>query len=147
MSRMADADAARAEADAIADELGASACTRQTAGPYAGREGLAAVRWGLRASELCRARDRAFGRLRSTDVEGFERVDAQFLARMRTLARPKPYAARINRLLKLYAGHVQASKRGDYTESNRLSERSTSLVYDLGFELGYERFCSARPAR
>jgi len=143
-SLMDQADAAREEADAIAAELGADECAKKVPGPYADRNGFAAVRWGMRASEICRARNDVFKSLRSTDTAGFERADEQFFAEMKTLARPKPYAKRINRFMRDYAGHMAALKRNDVDESNRLSGRASSLLYDLGFELAYDRFCGAR---
>lgn len=143
-SLMDQADAAREEADAIAAELGADECARKAPGPYANRNGFASVRWGMRASEICRARDDVFESLRSTDSAGFERADDRFFAEMKTLARPEPYAKRINRFMRDYGGHIAALKRNDVDESNRLRGSASSLLYDLGFELGYDRFCSAR---
>jgi hypothetical protein len=144
-ARMRKADEGRKQADAIAVDLGATSCAEQ-AGPYAGIDEVAAIRWGDRASKLCRARDRDFGRLRPTDIAAFDAVSMHWLRQMRTLASPKRYARKIERFLDLYAASVRASMRGSYEESNRLSERSSDLMYDIGFAIGFERFCSARPA-
>ena len=139
---MEQASAARADANALVGELGVTTCGDDDSGPYASTNAYAAVRWGMRASEFCRVRDTAFRKLRSTDLAGFDRVSAEFLAHMQTLAQPEPYTRRIKRLLREYAAQVDASKRGDFDTSNRLSEETTTLLYDLGFDIGYTRFCS-----
>jgi hypothetical protein len=144
LALMNQAGEATDEANELADELGVTTCGKEVSGPYASTNGYAAVRWGMRASQLCRARDRAFGRLRSTDIAGFDRVSAQFLARMRTLARPEPYAQRINRFLRDYAASLEASRQGDFETSNRLVEKSSTLLYSLGFDIGYNKFCSTQ---
>ena len=97
-------------------------------------------------SQVCRARDRAYRKLRSTDLAGFDRLSAQFLAQVQMLRAPEPYAKRIARFLKQYEQYVAASQRGDHERANQLSETSSGLVYDLGFDMGFQRFCSARPA-
>jgi hypothetical protein len=141
---MDDSEAARAEADAFAAELGANDCANEQAGPYAGRGGLAAVRWGLRVSELCRARDQAWRKLRPTDIAAFDRVSARFLAQLKTLPPPEPYRKRAAKLLKQYGEYVTSSQRGDFERANQLSESTSKLMYDLGFDIGFQRFCTAK---
>lgn len=141
---MDDSEAARAEADSLAAELGADDCAKEQAGPYAGRGGLGAVRWGLRVSELCRARTQAWRKLRPTDTAGFDRVEAQFLAQLKTLPAPEPYAKRVAKLRTQFEEFVASSQRGDYERSNQLSETTTTLMYDLGLDMGFQRFCSPK---
>lgn len=142
---MGEAEETREEADSLAGDLGATRCTEHAAGPYADVDGLAAVRWGAQASEFCRERDKAFGRLRPTDLSGFEAASTRWLRQMRLLATPKQYAREIERFLDMYAQSSQASRRGAIEEANRLVRKSTELMYDVGFTIGFDRFCSARP--
>ena len=156
---MGQSDEARAEADAIAMELGAEACAAEGPGPYATVDGLAAVRWGDRASQLCRARDRAFMSFRPTDVARYEAADRRWLRQTRALRAPEQFAPRIKRFLDKYAASVQAQKQaaaaylsGDIAageqltaKGNRLVSESTELMYDVGFAIGFKRFCSAKP--
>jgi hypothetical protein len=156
---MGQADEARAEADAIATELGAEACAAEAPGPYATVDGLAAVRWGDRASQLCRARDRAFMSFRPTDVARYEAADRRWLRQTRALRAPEQYAPRIKRFLDKYAASVQAQRQaaaaylsGDIAageqltaKGNRLVSESTDIMYGVGFAIGFARFCSAKP--
>ena len=142
---MRESEAAREQAAAIATELGAEGCVDEPAGPYASAEGLAAVRWGYRASTLCRERDRAYMRLRPTDIARFDAVTRRWLRATRALASPDQYARRIDRFLDMYAESERAYKEGLTEKGNRLSSESTRLMYDIGFEIGFTRFCSAKP--
>lgn len=149
-------EAAREEADAIAAELGARDCAVEPAGAYANAAAFAAVRWGDRASKLCRARDRTFARLRPTDTARFEAATRLWLRQMRTLHPPTRYARRIDRFLAQQVASDRAVDaadiafaRGDVAvgealveKSNRLSSRSSELMYQVGFEIGFENFCS-----
>jgi hypothetical protein len=156
---MAQADEASAAADAIATELGAEGCATEPAGPYATVDGLAAVRWGDRASQLCRARDKAFMSFRPTDTARYEATTRRWLRRTRALGSPEQYAPRIKRFLDKYAASLQAQKqaaaaysRGDIAageqltaKGNRLVSESTEIMYDIGFAIGFDRYCSAKP--
>jgi hypothetical protein len=156
---MTQADETSAEADAIAEELGAEACATKPAGPYATAAGLAAVRWGDRASRLCRARDKAFMSFRPTDTARYNAATRRWLRQTRALGFPEQYAPRIKRFLEKYAASLQAQKQtaaayasGDFAagdqlnaKGNRLVRESTDLMYDVGFAIGFDRFCSARP--
>jgi hypothetical protein len=153
------ADEASAEGDAIATELGAEACATEPAGPYATVTGLAAVRWGLRASELCRARDRAFMSFRPTDIARYDAAARRWLRQTRALGLPEQYAPRSKRFLDKYAASLQAQAQartafssGDNTtgeqlnaKGNRLVSESTEIMYKIGFAIGFDRFCSAKP--
>jgi hypothetical protein len=156
---MGQADEATAGADAIATELGADGCATEPAGPYATVGGLAAVRWGDRASQLCRARDKAFMSFRPTDTARYEAATRRWLRQTRALGLPEPYAPRIKRFLDKYAASLQAQKqaaaaysRGDIAagdqlnaKGNRLVSESTEIMYDIGFAIGFDRYCSAKP--
>jgi hypothetical protein len=151
---------AREEADVIATELGAESCAGEAPGPYATVDGLAAVRWGDRASKLCRKRDHAFMSFRPTDTARFDAATRRWLGQTRALEPPKQHARKIQRFLDQYSASIQAHKdadaaylRGDIetgerltAKGNRLSSKSTNLMYDVGFAIGFERFCSAKPA-
>jgi hypothetical protein len=153
-------ESAGEEAGAIAAELGAESCAGDPPGPYSTVDGLAAVRWGERASTLCSERDRAYMRLRPTDAARFEAVTRRWLRQMRALEPPDEYAREIERFLDLYVASSQAQRdaeaafdRGDIAagerlndKGNRLITKSTEVMYDVGFAIGFERFCSARPA-
>jgi hypothetical protein len=157
---MDQSESAGEEADAIAAELGAESCTGDPPGPYSTIDGLAAVRWGERASTFCSERDRAYMRLRPTDAARFEAVTRRWLRQMRALEPPDEYAGEIERFLDLYVASSQAQRdaeaafdRGDIAagerlndKGNRLITRSAEVMYDVGFAIGFERFCSARPA-
>jgi hypothetical protein len=156
---MAQSEEARSEADAIATELGADACAAEARGPYATLDGLAAVRWGLRASELCRARDRAFMSFRPTDIARYRAAARRWLRQTRALGAPEQYAPRIRRFLDKYAASLQAQQqadaafaRGDFAageqliaKGNRLVGDSTEIMHKIGFAIGFDRFCSAKP--
>ena len=45
----------------------------------------------------------------------------------------------------MYAKSERAYKEGLTEKGNRLSSESTRLMYDIGFEIGFTRFCSAKP--
>ena len=149
-------EAAREQADAIATELGAQQCAVESAGIYANVAGLAAVRWGDRASKLCRARDRTFSRLRPTDTGRFEAATRLWLRQMRALRPPNRYAPRIDRFLDQQAASEQALDAADVAfarnrraagealvdKSNRLTSRSSELMYRVAFEIGFVNFCS-----
>jgi hypothetical protein len=148
--------AAREQAAAIATELGAQGCAVGPRGAYATVAGLAAVRWGDRASKLCRARDRTFSRLRSTDTARFEAATRLWLRQMRALRAPKRYARRIDRFLDQQAASERALDAADVAfarnrraagealvdTSNRLTSRSSELMYRIAFEIGFQSFCS-----
>ena len=154
---MEQSDSAREEAAAIATELGAADCAVEPPGPYATVAGLAAVRWGNRASELCSARDRAFASFRPTDTRRFDAATRRWLRATRALEPPEQYARRIDRFLDQYAASERAHDdafaayvRGDPAtggqlddKGNRLSRQSSDLMYDIGFEIGFTSFCSA----
>jgi hypothetical protein len=156
---MTQADEASAAADAIATELGAEACATAPTGPYAGVDGLAAVRWGDRASRLCRARDKAFMSFRPTDTARYNAATRRWLRQTRALGYPEAYAPRIKRFLDKYAASLQAQKQaaaayasGDFAKGdqlnakgNRLVGESTEIMYDVGFTIGFDRYCSAKP--
>jgi len=156
---MAQSEEARAEADAIATELGADGCAAEAQGPYATLDGLAAVRWADRASQLCLARDRAFASFRPTDTARFEAADRLWLRQVRSLRPPEEYAPRIKRFLDKYVASIATHKQveaayasGDVAtgerlqaKGNRLSSESTTLMYDLGFAIGFQSFCQAKP--
>jgi hypothetical protein len=156
---MTQADEASGAADAIATELGAEACAAEPAGPYATAAGLAAVRWGDRASQLCRARDKAFMSFRPTDTARYTAATRRWLRQTRALGFPEQYAPRIKRFLDKYAASLQAQKQsaaayasGDFAagdqlnaKGNRLVGESTEIMYDIGFAIGFDRFCSAKP--
>jgi hypothetical protein len=156
---MTQADEASAAADAIATELGAEACATPPTGPYATSAGLAAVRWGDRASRLCRARDKAFMSFRPTDTARYNAATRRWLRQTRALGFPEQYAPRIKRFLDKYAASLQAQKQaaaayasGDFAggdqlnaKGNRLVSESTEIMYDIGFAIGFDRFCSAKP--
>ncbi|MGH3112143.1 MAG: hypothetical protein ACRDOP_01600, partial [Gaiellaceae bacterium] len=149
-------EAAHERADAIATELGAQQCAVASPGMYATVAGLAAVRWGDRASKLCRARDRTFSRLRSTDTARFEAATRLWLRQMRALRAPKRYARRIDRFLDQQAASEQALDAADVAfarnrraagealvdTSNRLTSRSSEVMYRVAFEIGFVNFCS-----
>jgi len=137
---------AREEADAIAAELGAETCASEAPGPYSTVDGLAAVRWGDRASTLCRERDRAFMSFRPTDIAAFDAASRRWLRQMRALKPPEQYARKIDRFLDQYVASERAHDEGLTAKGNRLSSQSTRLMYDIGFEIGFMRFCSAKPA-
>ena len=156
---MEQADEASNAADAIATELGAEACATEPTGPYATVAGLAAVRWGDRASQLCRARDKAFMSFRPTDTARYAAATRRWLRQTRALGFPEQYAPRIKRFLDKYAASLQAQKQaeaayasGDFAagdqlnaKGNRLVGESTEIMYDIGFAIGFDRFCSAKP--
>jgi hypothetical protein len=156
---MEQADEASAGGDAIATELGAEACATEPTGPYATAAGLATVRWGLRASELCRARDRAFMSFRPTDIARYDAATRRWLRQTRALGFPEQYAPRIKRFLDKYDASLQAQAQartafsnGDNTtgeqlsaKGNRLVSESTDIMYSIGFAIGFDRFCSAKP--
>jgi hypothetical protein len=158
-AHMAQSEEARAEADAIATELGADGCAAEAQGPYATLDGLAAVRWADRASQLCLARDRAFASFRPTDTARFEAADRLWLRQVRSLRPPEEYAPRIKRFLDKYVASIATHKQveaayasGDVAtgerlqaKGNRLSSESTTLMYDLGFAIGFQSFCQAKP--
>lgn len=143
---MRESENAREQAAAIATELGADGCGAEPPGPYATAEGLAAVRWGDRASKLCRERDRAYMSLRPTDASGFDAVTRRWLRQSRALEEPEKYARRIDRFLDQYEESARALDQGSTDKSNRLIAKSTELMYQLGFELGFDSFCSTKPA-
>ena len=143
---MQESENAREQAAAIATELGADGCAAEPPGPYATVEGLAAVRWGDRASNLCRERDRAYMSLRPTDTSGFDAVTRRWLRQTRALEEPEQYARRIDRFLDQYEESARALDKGLTEKSNQLISKSTELMYQLGFELGFDNFCSAKPA-
>jgi hypothetical protein len=156
---MAQSEEARAEADAIATELGADGCAAEAQGPYATLDGLAAVRWADRASQLCSARDRAFASFRPTDTARFDAADRRWLRQVRSLRSPEEYAPRIKRFLNKYDASIATHKQveaayasGDVAtgerlqaKGNRLSSESTTLMYDVGFAIGFQSFCQAKP--
>jgi hypothetical protein len=155
---MAQSEEARSEADAIATELGADGCAAEAEGPYATVDGLAAVRWADRASQLCLARDRAFASFRPTDTARFDAATRRWLRQMRSLRPPEEYAPRIKRFLAKYAASIAAQKQADaayargdiaagervLAKSNRLLQESTELMYQVGFAIGFQSFCSAK---
>ena len=143
---MEQSEAAREEADAIAAELGAETCASEAPGPYSTVDGLAAVRWGDRASTLCRERDRAFMSFRPTDIAAFDAASRRWLRQMRALKPPEQYARKIDRFLDQYVASERAHDEGLNAKGNRLSAQSTRLMYDIGFEIGFMGFCSAKPA-
>jgi hypothetical protein len=142
---MEESENAREEADAIATELGADGCAVEPPGPYATVAGLAAVRWGDRASKLCTERDRAFKSFRPTDTARFNAATRRWLRQTRALEPPEQYARRIERFLDQYEESVRALDDGQIDKSNRLISQSTESMYQIGFELGFDRFCSAKP--
>ena len=147
---------ARGRAAAIATELGAQGCAVGPRGAYATAAGLAAVRWGDRASKLCRARDRTFARLRPTATARFEAATQLWLRQMRALRAPNRYAGRINRFLDQQAAAERALDAADVAfarnrpvigealvdKSNRLTSRSSELMYRVALEIGFTSFCS-----
>jgi hypothetical protein len=155
---MAQSEEARSEADAIATELGADGCAAEAQGPYATLNGLAAIRWADRASKLCLARDRAFASFRPTDTARFDAATRRWLRQVRSLRPPEEYAPRIKRFLEKYAASIAAEKQADaayasgdfasgeqlLAKSNRLVQESTTLMYELGFAMGFQSFCSAK---
>ena len=157
---MEQSEDAREDANAIATELGAEACATDAPGPYSTVDGLAAVRWGERASKVCSQRDRAFMKLRPTDAARFDAVTRRWLRQTHALAPPEEYADRIERFIGLYEASERAGdqaaaayRRGDIAagdrltdKGNRLRTRSTESMYDVGFAIGFEHFCSAKPA-
>lgn len=156
---MAQSEEARAAADAIATELGADGCAAEAQGPYATLDGLAAVRWADRASQLCSARDRAFASFRPTDTARFDAATRRWLRQVRSLRPPDEYAPRIKRFLARYAAAIASENQADaayasgdvasgeqlLAKSNRLVRESTTLMYDLGFAIGFQSFCTAKP--
>lgn len=156
---MRQSEEASEEAGAIATELGADSCAGAPSGPYASADGLAAVHWDYRASQLCRARDRAFMSFRPTDVARYDAATRRWLRQTRALGAPEQYAPRINRFLDKYAASLQVQKQaegaylsGDIAageqltaKGNRLVSESTEIMYDIGFAIGFDRFCSAKP--
>jgi hypothetical protein len=156
---MAQSEEARSEADAIATELGADGCAAEAQGPYATLDGLAAVRWADQASQLCLARDRAFASFRPTDTARFDAATRAWLRQVRALRPPEEYAPGIKRFLAKYAASIAAQEQVDalyasgdvasgeklLAKSNRLVSESTTLMYDLGFAIGFQSFCSAKP--
>ena len=156
---MAQSEEARAEADAIATELGADGCAAEAQGPYATLDGLAAVRWADRASQLCLARDQAFASFRPTDTARFDAATRRWLRQVRSLRPPEEYAPRIKRFLNKYDASIATHKQveaayasGDVAtgerlqaKGNRLSSESTTLMYDVGFAIGFQSFCQAKP--
>lgn len=157
---MEESENAREEADAIATELGADGCAVEPPGPYSTVDGFAAVRWGDQASKLCGERDRAFKGFRPTDTDRFDAATRRWLRQTRALEEPEQYARRIKRFLDQYEASERAQddalaayNRGDPAtgkrlndKGNRLSSQSTDLMYDIGIEIGFTRFCSAKPA-
>jgi hypothetical protein len=156
---MAQSEEAQSEADAIAAELGADGCAAEAQGPYATLDGLAAVRWADRASQLCAARDRAFATFRPTDTARFDAATRRWIRQTRALRPPEEYAPRIKRFLDKYAASLGASEQaagafasGDIAtgdrlvaKSNRLVRESNDLMYEIGFAIGFQNFCSAKP--
>jgi hypothetical protein len=67
------------------------------------------------------------------------------LRQTRALEPPEQYARRIERFLDQYEESVRALDNGQVDKSNRLISQSTELMYQIGFELGFDRFCSAKP--
>ncbi|MGH3036734.1 MAG: hypothetical protein ACRDMU_06085 [Gaiellaceae bacterium] len=148
--------AAHERAAAIATELGAQGCAVGPRGAYATVAGLAAVRWGERASTLCRARDRTFSQLRPTATARFEAATQLWLRQMRALRAPNRYAGRIDRFLDQQAAAQRALDAADVAfarnhpavgealvdQSNRLTARSSDLMYRVAFEIGFTSFCS-----
>jgi hypothetical protein len=151
---------AREQANAIATELGAERCAAEPPGPYATVDGFAAVRWGERESKVCRERDRVLMSLRPTDAAGFAAATRRWLRQTRALEPPEQYADRIERFIEMYEASVRAQddaeaayQRGDIAagerltdKGNRLTTKSTEVMYDIGFAIGFEQFCSAKPA-
>ncbi len=158
-SLMGQAEEAEATGDAIATELGAESCATAPTGPYATVAGLAAVRWGDRASQLCRARDKAFMSFRPTDIARYNAATRRWLRQTRALGFPEQYAPRIKRFLAKYAASLQAQAQANAAFSsgdnaageqlnakgNRLVSESTDIMYKIGFAIGFDRFCSAKP--
>lgn len=146
----------RKQADAIATELGVQRCAVEPSGPYATAAELAAVRWGNRASRLCRARNRTFSRLRPTASERFEAATRLWLRQMRALRAPNRYARRIDRFLDQRAASERALDAADAAfarsrraagealvdKSNRLTSRSNELMHRVAVEIGFRSFCS-----
>lgn len=156
---MAQSEEARTEADAIATELGADGCAAEAPGPYATLDGLAAVRWADRASQLCLARDQAFASFRPTDTARFDAAARRWLREVRALRPPEEYAPRIKRFIAKYAASMAAGKQADaaymsgdvasgeqlLAKSNRLVQESTVAMHEVGSAIGFQRFCSAKP--
>jgi hypothetical protein len=156
---MAQSEEARAEADAIATELGADGCAAEAQGPYATLDGLAAVRWADRASQLCLARDQAFASFRPTDTARFDAATRRWLRQVRALRPPEEYAAMIKGFLNKYAASIAAENQADaafasgdvasgdqlLAKSNRLVSESTTAMYDVGFAVGFQSFCQEDP--
>jgi hypothetical protein len=156
---MAQSEEARSEADAIATELGADGCAAEAQGPYATLDGLAAVRWADRASQLCAARDQAFASFRPTDTARFDAATRRWLRQTRALRPPQEYAPRIKRFLDKYAASLAAQKQADaaylrgdvaagdrlVAKLNRLLRESTDVMYEVAFTIGFQNFCSAKP--
>jgi len=142
---MEESENAREQADAIATELGADGCAVEPPGRYSSVEGLAAVRWADRASDLCRKRDRAFKSFRPTDTARFDAATRRWLQATRALEPPEEYARRIDRFLDQYEASVRALDKDLIEKGNRLISQSTELMYQIGFELGFTNFCSAKP--
>ena len=156
---MAQSEEAASGADAIATELGAEGCAAAAQGPYATLDGLAAVRWADRASQLCTARDQAFASFRPTDTARFDAATRRWLRQVRALRPPEEYAPRIKRFLDKYAASIAAQKQADaaylsgdtasgerlLAKSNRLVSESTDIMYQLGFTIGFQSFCSSKP--
>jgi hypothetical protein len=148
--------AARERAAAVATELGAQGCAVGPRSAYATVAGLAAVRWGYRASRLCRARDRTFARLRPTATARFEAATLLWLRQMRALRPPNRYAGRIDRFLDQQTAAERALDAADgafarnrpavgealVDKSNRLTARSSELMYRVASEIGFTSFCS-----
>ena len=135
------------------------ACATPPAGPYATVGGLAAVRWGDRASQLCRARDKSFMSFQP-DGHGSVRSRHPPLAAPDARARvSRAVRPRIKRFLDKYAASLQAQAQantafssGDNStgeqlnaKGNRLVSESTDIMYKIGFAIGFDRFCSAKP--
>jgi hypothetical protein len=116
------------------------------------------VRWADRASQLCSARDRAFASFRPTDTARFDAADRRWLRQVRSLRSPEEYAPRIKRFLAKYTASIAAQKQADaayasgdvargeqmLAKGNRLVSESTTLMYDVGFAIGFQSFCSAK---
>lgn len=155
---MAQSEESQTEADALATELGADGCAAEAPGPYATLDGLAALRWADRASQLCLARDQAFASFRPTDTARFDAATRRWLRQVRALRPPEEYSPRIKRFLDKYAASIAAQKQADaayasgdfasgeqlLAKSNRLVSESTTLMYDVGFAIGFQSFCSAK---
>jgi len=96
---------------------------------------------------------------RPTDIARYNAATRRWLRQTRALGFPEQYAPRIKRFLAKYAASLQAQAQanaafasGDTAtgeqltaRGNRLVSESTDIMYGIGFAIGFDRFCSAKP--